>query len=234
MALPTNRELGDLRSELLGRLGYSQQGSQAGPKVSLVNSHLRTAQVFLYYQFDLKELIEVSDEITTGVGLRFYDWPDHVDPMQVLQVVSVDSGAGSTGNITPLEEGIDWQDDSYNTPNSEPRKFERRSQIEVWPAPDSVNYTIRLEYVKRLGRFTQDGDLCTVNSDLILMYALMTTKAHYKAPDAGLYQSEVEKILFKMKSKNSSSKRLQRLPRVQSGGFSDDFDSMKHMHIEDV
>lgn len=233
MALPTNRNLGDLRQELLVRLGFAQQGSKAGPKILSSNSFLARSQYQLYWMIDWKYIITTHDE-PSGVGQRFYDWPDNCDPLQLMNMVCEDTSSGSTGNISYMTEGIDWKDDNYATPNSRPRKYERRDQIEIWPPADHTNYIIRLEYVKRLGRFTQDSDLATIDADLILLHALTLAKAHGKAPDAGLYQTEMVTLLRNLKTKNASNKRRVRTRPDQVEFTGDNYEQMIHRNTLDI
>lgn len=231
MALPTNMNLGEMRQDISNRLGYAAQGSRAGPTVASINSLLRQSQYQMYWFIDWKYLISTND-ITTGVGQRFYDWPDNCDPLQLLNVVCEDTTVGATGSILPMKEGIDWEHDSYASPNDRPRRFERRSQIEVWPPADATTYIVRLEYVQRLGRFTQDSDLCTIDSELVLMHAMTLAKAHIKASDAGIYREEMKTLLENLKRKNFGSRRIKR-QRPTRYAY-DNYDDMIHKNTLDL
>lgn len=232
MALPTKRSLGSLRQELRDRLGFAAQGAQAGPNTATMDSFLRQAQVMLYWEFDWKYLI-LTTNITTNQGQSFYDWPNDVDPDRLITVVLVDNAA-STPNIWPLVEGIDWAHDNYNTPQGRAERYERRDQIEIWPEPDSANYEIRLEYIKRLGAFTIDTDKATIEEDVILLFAIAAAKAHYRHPDASLYISQTDRFLRRLKGNNMGHKRFIR-NGGQIHGDPHSYDNPRnHRHVDDL
>jgi len=230
MALPVKRNLGSMRQEMRDRLGFAAMGAQAGPNAAIIDSFLRQAQVMLYWEWDWKYLIKTTN-ITTQIGQNFYDWPSDVDPDRLISVVAVDNGS-STPNIFPLVEGIDWAHDNYNTPATRPERYERRSQIEVWPEPDSAQYEIRLEYIQRLGAFTVDADLATIEEDVIIMFALVAAKAHYRHPDAGIYGQQTERFLRRLKGKNLGNKRFVRGDN-QSHGDPYSADPRRHVNTLD-
>ena len=60
MSLPTKRNLGALRQELRDRLGFASLGSQSGPNASIMDSFLRSAQEFLYWEYTPREMIETA------------------------------------------------------------------------------------------------------------------------------------------------------------------------------
>ena len=69
-----NRQLGDLRAELLVRLGFGAAGSASVTNSAIIDSFLRSAQEQLYWQFEWAEL-RTFDEQTTGIDQRFYNYP---------------------------------------------------------------------------------------------------------------------------------------------------------------
>ena len=143
--------------------------------------------------------------------------------------------SSASPNIYPLIEGIDWPHDNYPTPETRPSRYERRSQIEIWPSPDSANYKIWLEYVQRLGRFTMDADRASIDEDIILLHALSNSKSHYGHPDADIYIQQLNALLQRLKSGGLGSKRYSRLSL--RGGVSFDkeyYQYMRHVHSDDV
>lgn len=231
MALPTKRNLGDLRQELAARLGYAAQGSTAGPNSLTLNSFLRTSQAFLYEEYDFVEL-KTEDDTTCGVDQTLYDYPTDCDPMQISAVELVDNST-STPNIHPMRQGIYWEHDNYATPSTIPRRYDLLDQIEIWPSPDSVNYDIRLHYIERLATFTSDSDLATINEDLILTLAIGDAKAHYQHPDAPLYFDRAAQLLGSLKKKNMGTERFIR-PNKSMRGTSGRASYVQHKHIDDV
>ena len=226
MSLPNKRTLGELRQELRDRLGFASLGAKSGPNTSIIDSFLRNAQVQLYWQFDWKFLTEVDKTTQTNQGQTAYDWPDDVDPDRVISVVVKDTSS-TTINIYPLVEGIDTGHDNFVTPESHPRRFERRGNIEIWPSPDSNSYFIWIEHVKRLGRFTQDNDRATLDEDLIFLHALSNSKSHYGHPDADIYIQQLNALMQRLKSKGMGNKRYSRLPMKEDV-------PQQHVHLDDI
>lgn len=191
--MPTFQTLGELRSKLAKRLGFGAAGS-AGINSGILDSFLQDAQDQLFDQFEWRNLIKY-DEKMTGVGQDLYDWAADCDPINILKIAIHDGTRWALMN-----EGIDWamrSDDAQNTPG----RYERYSQMEVWPAPDS-QYIIRRYYVATPGRFTQDNDRASLDDGLIFLHALANAKAHYRHPDATTYANQLNAKLEKLKGKN--------------------------------
>jgi len=117
-------------------------------------------------------------------------------------------GVGSSaGKIWPMTEGIDWQHDSYNSPDARPLRYEIRDQLEVWPKADRTNYTLRYEYVRKLGEFETDDDRATVDDNLLLLHALTTGKGHYGQDDFNIVLAQATQMINNLKAKNHGNKR---------------------------
>lgn len=187
------RTLGELRSELSRRLGFGAQGS-AGINSDLLDSFLRNAQSQLFASFEWRDRI-TYDEKTTGASQTEYDWADDCDP-SFLRNVAIYDGL----RWIPMIEGIDWRMRS-DTAEGLPRRFERYSQMEVWPIPDAA-YTIRRYYVASPARFTQDNDRASIDDALIFLHATANAKLHYKQTDGQTYASQLQAMLDKLKAKN--------------------------------
>lgn len=234
MALPLKKTLGELRQELRDRLGFASTGGRSGANTSIIDSFLRNAQSQLYWQFDWKFLISVDKSIVTNKSQTLYDWPDAVDPDRLIQVLAEDTSS-SLPNIYPLVEGIDWNHDNYTTTENKPSRYERRDQIEIWPAPDSANYKIWLEYVQRLGRFTQDADRASIDEDLILLHAISNAKSHYGHRDSQVYVQQLNALLQRLKSGGMGSKRYSRLNSGSSISHDREYSEFtRHVHVDDI
>ena len=230
MALPTRRNLGSLRQELRDRLGFASQGSQAGANTAIMNSFLRSAQEFLYWEYTPRELI-FTEPITSQDGQVFYTWPDVVHHDRIISVVIEDT-ASSNANRYLMVEGIDYNHDNYVTPKTIPSRYEIRNNLEVWPQPDGAQYIFHIEYVKRLDAFAVDGDLVTLNADIVLHLAIANAKAHYRHEDAVIYGQQIERMLRNLKSANLNNKRYIRRsykkPSYDHYGI-----GTRHVHADD-
>ena len=233
MELPTARNLGSLRQELRDRLGFASFGSQAGINTAILDSFLRQAQEQLYWEYIPREHIGTSS-IQTNDGQKKYDWPDECNPDRLIIVTARDSTT-SPPSTWKLVEGIEYYHDDYDTPKTQPTRYERRDQIEVWPQPDSNKYFIDLEYVKRLNAFSVDSDKATLDADLILLLALTNSKAHYRHEDAQIYSQQFTRLLEKIKGGTIGEKRFVRAGRRKVDPFGHYFDHhMKHYHTSDL
>jgi len=200
MALPGKPTLGELRAELLSRLGFAAQGAAAGTLITTVDSYLKRGQEYLYWKYDFNELRRIHD-YTVNPGQVLYDWQDDMEPRRLISVQVLFNGVWE-----PLSEGIEWQHDTYVDSRYHPQRYDRRDQLEIWPEPDS-DYTLRVEYFQRLARFEQDGDRCTIDDALLFNYALGKAKRHYNQPDAQDYFDEVADLLRRLKSGEHGHKR---------------------------
>lgn len=195
------KTLGELRRDLAVRLGFGAQGS-AGINSALLDSFLASAQEQLYTTFDWRHLIKYDDKVTEA-GSVLYDWADDCDP---LRIASPGPGAAAVAiwdgaRWVPMTEGISWEMRSTSDSRTIPCRYERFSQMEVWPEPDAA-YTIRRYYVQSPSRFTQDGDRASLDDGLIFLHALTNAKHHYRQPDAQIYGGQLEAHLNQLKSKN--------------------------------
>jgi len=192
MALPLKKTLGEMRAELLDRLGFASQGSSAGSIISTADSYLQRAQNYLYWKYDFNELNKTYDW-STAQGQTLYDWPDDMEPRKVIELRTLWNSYWH-----PMHEGISFQHDSVADVQYYPLRYDRRAQLEVWPEPNAI-YTIRGEYYKRLDRFTLDNDRVTLDEHLVFTYALAKAKKHYRQPDANDYMEELGDLITQLR-----------------------------------
>lgn len=197
-----NRQLGDLRSELLARLGFGAAGSASITNSTIIDSFLRSAQEQLYWQYEWIELLETSEQ-ATGVDQRFYDYPSDCEVERIREVSILD---GET--YYPVTEGVTMAMRS-DLSSGRPRCYERAAQIEVWP-PADVAYTLRIDYIRALGRFTNDSDRTTIKSELVFLHALANAKLHYRQPDAAAYSNQLQAILARLKAAQRTTAPIRR------------------------
>jgi hypothetical protein len=196
------RTLEDLRTELLARLGMGGMGASGGANQGLIDSFLRNGQAQLYRMQDWKHLTEYEDK-TLGVSQNQLDYPDAcARDQRVLRIETVYSG-----QWRKLVEGIETQHWNFMDTLSFPVRFERLAQVLIYPKADQV-YTIRFWYVRDLGRFTQNTDPCTLDDDMVFLHALANAKAHYRHPDAGTYQGQLNTLLASLRGQSIGSDKV--------------------------
>jgi hypothetical protein len=191
----TYRTLGEMRSELLARVGMGAQGA-SGAAQTLLNSFLRNGQAQLYRLQDWKHLIDYEDK-TIGASQNQVDYPDAcARDQRVLRIETVYGG-----QWRQLPEGIRTEDWDHMDVVGFPLKFDRYAQILVYPKADQV-YTLRVWYVADLAPFTQDEHRASLDDEMILLHALVNAKAHYRHPDASLYQGQLDALYARLRGQS--------------------------------
>lgn len=195
MSLPLKRTLGEIRADIQTRLGFGMAGQAGIVNSGLIDSMIQSAQRQLYEQFDWLHLRGV-EERSTGASQQFYDYPLDCNVERIQSITAIWSG-----NHIPLKEGIDHADRTWN-PGGAPQKYERREQLELWPIPATTDYTLRIEYIKTLSRFTESSDRASLPDEIVFLHALSNAKAHYRQPDAQTYASQLDALLVKVKQRH--------------------------------
>jgi len=198
------RTLGDLRGELLARLGMGGMGASGGAGGALMNSFLRNGQAQLYRANDWRHLVAYEDK-QTGVGQNLYDYPAAcARDKRILRVET-----NISGQYIEIAEGITTDMWSTMETQSQPARYERYGQLLIYPKSDAV-YTLRVWFVADLGRFTQDTDVATLDDEMILLHAVTNAKAHYRQPDQALYQGQLTSLLASLRGQSFGSNGVYR------------------------
>ena len=210
-----HRTLGELVTELRGRLGFVAQGPSANFNKANMVSFLQEAHAFV-----TAELGPVYSRKKTVIKLEpgsyLYDWnndeeDEPIDPGTVISVWL---------NNTPEDRELMMQGISEahraQTERSRPFRYDTlNGQIEVFPVPD-LPYDMLVEYIGGPPRFTMDDDRPGVDDRLILLYALSIGKAHFRQPDAQASLSAFNRMLSLAKGKQHQNHRYS-VKRSSSG-----------------
>ena len=206
-----SRNLMDLRTELMVRLGFSAMVDNPPPGMeALLTSFLQSAQVNLYRQYDVLRT-ERFFEWNLVAGERFYDVEDGggsecdkvLDPRKLTWV-----GVELNGLWYPMIEGIRPEVYTLVESTGLPAYYEIRQCIEIFPAPDTTgDYTMRIKGRFGLERFVDDYDQCTIDDEAVFLYALARAKAHYTQPDAANYQRDCMTYIGNMTAGAHGTKR---------------------------
>lgn len=190
------RTLGELRAELLSRLGMGGMGASGGANQTIMDSFLRDAQKQLYWMQDWRHLTWYFDK-TLGVSQNLIDYPDECeDDRRVLRLE-----VPYSGEYRKLIEGIETGDWSTMDTEATPAKYERFAQLLIYPKADQI-YTVRVWYVKDLHPFTQDNHPATLDDGMVFLFALANAKAHYRQPDAQTYQAQLNSLLASIRGQS--------------------------------
>ena len=200
----TYRTLGELRATLTARLGMGAMGASGGASQTLMNSLLSNAQVQLYWAQDWKRLVAYEDK-TLGVGQNQVDYPTAcARDTRILRIETVQNGQWRR-----MTEGISTEHWSTMETQSFPTRFDRYAQVLVYPEADQV-YTLRFWYVADLGRFTVDSDRASLDDEMILLHAITNGKAHYRHPDASLYQGQMTTLMASLRGQSFNTQGVYR------------------------
>lgn len=202
------RTLGDLMTELRARLGFVTQGSASKNNDTVIKSFLQEAHDFVFSELQppaqrKKTIIQLQ------AGSYLYDWhnddeDEDIDPglVQSLWIKQSDTIR------TPLTQGITESDRSLDTIRQQPEKYDHlNGQIELWPIPDQP-YDLIVEYLAGKNRFDRASDRPSVPDRLVFLYALATSKAHYRHPDAQPAAVTFQNMLTKEKMKQKENRRF--------------------------
>jgi hypothetical protein len=187
----------ELRRRLLVRLGYAAQVDNPPPGMTvLLNDFLLSAQKFMYDRFKALRT-ERFYQWTMAPGVRFYDLEENEDTCVKRMNAYKVSWVGVedlNGAWTPLVKGI--PPELYTSINFQglPSRYEIRQCIEVFPAP-SESYILRIKAHFGLEPFDEDGDVTTIDSELVFLWALANAKAHYGQADAGNIAEQANTML---------------------------------------
>jgi len=176
----------------MARCGMGAQGS-SGTAQTLMDSFLANAQSQLYWAQDWKHLQAYNDK-SLGVGQNQLDYPDGCAlNRRVLRIETVQNGQWRN-----LVDGIRTEDWSLMETRSYPIRFERLAQVLIYPKANAV-YTVRFWYVGDLAPFTADGHRSSMDDDMVLLHAVSNAKAHYRHPDAQMYQGQLAALMAKIR-----------------------------------
>lgn len=198
----TFQTLAELRRRMLIRGGYAAVADNPPPGVvTLIDEFLQGAQNSLF--LDYKALrTERFFKWTMVVGQRFYELADSdavdcdalLDPNKVSWVGFEDLN----GAWYRMERGID--PGLYTqalTTTGYPERFEIRSCIELYPAPQSA-MTLWVKGHFRLAPLTTEDDRTTIDSELVFLLALGRMKQDRGKPDAGAVLKDADRYLQRL------------------------------------
>jgi hypothetical protein len=189
--------LATLRRDLLVRLGYSAQANNPPPGMAdLLNSFLQRGQAYLYRKYSSLQTKRFYSW-TMVPGERFYGILANEDACSKKVIYDRIESAwvvDMNGTWLPLTRGISPSLFTGVSYNGLPTRYDIRQTIEVFPAPD-VAYTLQVKGHFGLLPFTADEDVCTIDSELLFLWALANAKNHYGQPDANSVAQEAQAML---------------------------------------
>jgi hypothetical protein len=205
------KSLGQLRTEMLTRLGFAAQvasGLEVPGLEPMLNSFLQEAQELLFQRYSVFR-IKRWFSFPLQNGVRHYEFGANAEscPLRLspdrLYWVGISQGDEVWRELI---KGIDPRDYGDGR-DSIPARYEIRQGIEVWPAPSDDTWTLRVMGDIELQPFAQSTDLCTVDPRAIFLMALANAKAHLGQPDAGNYMGQLQTYVGDLQAASHATAR---------------------------
>lgn len=209
--MPTGVALADLRKDLLAETKQSLNPAHGVNTLGHYNHILKRTQEEQWLMFAWPHL-RLFKTMDLNAGQRFYDYPPGL-PFENIERIwrqeSVDWFNVEYG-ITPAHYSIFGGEDGRSWPIQRWRNsavFDEGTgltnpdaQFEVWPVP-SMNGKIRIEGQAPLNPLIADTDACTLDSNLIVLFAAAEILAGQKAEDASLKLQKAQQYQRKLLTK---------------------------------
>lgn len=149
---------------------------------------LQRTQDNLYWDYEWP-FLKARRDVDLAAGSRYYDFPSDMNSERIFKVST------KIGNVwETVTRGIDMDDysirDSDNDSRQDPLlKWDiidagSGEQFEAWPIPASDDLVVRFEGFKKIATFISDDDVCTLEPDLVVLFAAAKLLAREKSADA--------------------------------------------------
>lgn len=201
-----NETLGQLRTRMMRRLGYSAQATNPPPGMAeLLDDFLRDAQEQLY----LKNPSLRTERLyrwTMVPGISYYGIRDNDGDTEFSDIDCGKHlndrgyritwvGLEDLNNMwMPMRCGIDPSFYTTAAQQGLPTLYEIRSCIEVFPVPNAA-YKLWIKGQMGLEPFVATSDKTTISSDLVFAWALADAKAFYGQKDAARTSDSAREML---------------------------------------
>lgn len=217
--MPRGVKLSVLVNDLKAEAGHSMNAAHSVSQDAAHKTLLRRIQEELYTQFDWP-FLRARKTVPLTPGDRYYAYPDRFTFDTVNQM-----SAAWTDKWVPLDYGIEpehlnaWNSDlgerswpvrrwQHHAENAEGTVFE------VWPIPNQASQlmvTGKLSLVP----LVDDEDVCTLDSNLIVLYAASEMLAAQKSEKAPLVLQKAQAHFRMLKAHGGAKKQR---PFVMGGG----------------
>lgn len=200
--MPSGVQLRDLIRGVRAEAGHSLSEAHGQSQRETIAYLLGRKQRTLWYAHDWPMYSHFWDQ-TFAIGDRYINYPDLIDPNRVNQVAH-----RFDGRWVKLTHGIgldhltefDSDSDERSTPLRRWQHFfmpgmqqNQLGQVELWPIPSEAG-TVRFFGHQRLVDMVNDDDLCTLDSDMLILYIAGALLARSDKSDADLKIAEAEGI----------------------------------------
>ena len=213
--MATNVQLRDLVRGVRAESGKSLNTALGVAERDALVYQIQSKEEWLYYEYDWPFLIDQAP-VTLSPGVAVYSFPAAISYDFVNEVWC---SPDNTENFTPVNYGIgpvQYNQSSVGDTSWPVCRWsiKNTNQIEVWPVPSQAGF-LRVVGRRALGPLVSDGDLCTLDGTLIVLYVAADVLARQKAEDAKLKLAAAQRHLRNLMRRQNSNKQN---PIILGGG----------------
>lgn len=204
MALRTT--FGDVIEMVRDECRQSSNASRGIDHLAYIKRLIKRHYELLADDFDWQhlELLEPNGDKTLGVGQRYYDYPDTLNPLKIETVWT-----NQTGVWTKVEYGITPVDYTLVGASEPVVKWNRygETQFEVWPTPSGTG-TLRFVGQKKPEALVTEGSRLDMDDQLVALFASAEILSGTKQPDAQAKADAAKRRLSQLRAGYADKTRV--------------------------
>lgn len=206
--MPTDVQMQVLIHQLRAEVGHSTNVAQGTNFYEVLVQLLQRTQRALWVENDWPDLTDYY-ELDAVPGQRYYPYPTDVSRNQVNKIWAP---YGSDFHV--LVYGISPREYTAYDPNKDQRSWPtqrwkhkvQNGQIELWPLV-SQSGRFWVEAQMNLKTFVDPTDVCTLDGDMIVLFAAAEILARQRMEDAAVKRRAAETLRQKLLTQEGSDRR---------------------------
>ena len=203
MPMPLEMTLEDARIEVMLRIGMSSVAAHNATIQPLVDSAIRRAHRMYYHEVEWQGSRR-RGEFGLIPDQHIYDFPDATEVGQIGEVWAENDDERPTrleaGTTPHLRERL-----SRSSGRPQFYEFVDR-EIHIYPAPDASWETVHYDYQVREPGLTADTERLIVDSELVVMQAVVFMRIHLGQPGVNEEQAITERYARRIKAQQASGR----------------------------
>ena len=198
MSLTAPMTLGEIRDEVLVRVGAASQGNLGTRWHAKVESFVRSSLRQLFVEASWTVLKKTTTAALV-VDDRVVDWPDDSEPGSIISIVVVDD----EDNQYQLAPGLRPNErESARTPSGRPMLYTYTDgDIEIYPAPTEKYVGLIIDYTMSETVPIEADDEVFLDPEAVIMLTAMAFKRDQGLPTTGDDRAEYERYLSRMRAR---------------------------------
>lgn len=204
MSLPPFKTLGEVRDEVLVRVGAASAGNKGTRWHAKIESLIRSAVNQLFAEGDWVA-VQVTTDIATTADNAYIDWPDNAQPGAIHSLIAI----STSGEETPVEPGARSQERNTghrDSASGRPICYDFTGEmIELIPPPSATWPTIRVRYTAAPNAMMAEEDPIVVDAEAVTMQVVMAFKRDQGLPTSQDDRAEFERYLLRIRARQSTA-----------------------------